>query len=697
MEASLFLILFCSCMQTASSIIVVDLYPPGSKLVEDCNSLSLTQTLLNISQHHSTSREIYLQPGQYTLEKAITIAVSGISIIGNSENAAEVIVYCDQKSDGLTFTMTNNITIANLTISGCGQIENSRFGVITTALYINDCNDVTISNIVIANTNGVGLLGINLRGNCVFERVVFENNIGGGNSTSGGAFLVFQDDHRTENVRNSTVEFSYCTFKSNAVASSVENDEDVVMNGGGGLKVVISQVSYQVTLRLSSSCFYANSAQYGAGLLIAIKTPTYKPILYNNWPWNISIEGCLFDSNRASVGASALLVYKDEVCAIEGNWFVIYNCIFIDNDAATNNIPTLGPTRLKGTTVSIQYVNISLQGRNEFTKNHGTPLEIIGNEVSICGDVHVTDNVGIHGGGFRLLGTSFIVVYWHGNSCNSLLNFTGNSDLSVDGAVIYVGQADEDRHGFRIGKDHDPCFVYFDTSEGQCSDFNDVVYTPIVVFSSHINSKEFAVYGSTLETCWWAECVLSITGGESVYDKLTDKGIFDIGTKIASTSVNSIRLLTAGNVSVMPGQLFQMRVKLLDKFHQPVTGIVNAAVVQGDADIVSNSIGPPWFVSDDTKLAGVSLSLQGIPDQTVTLSIYAVDDRSTIPHTEIEVTLLPCLIGFQFNNIRKQCTCDDSLSRANILCDVKSGFVSTPGILFGLDQLTMRMRTQRLF
>ncbi len=172
----------------------------ASTSVEDCNSnsLSLTQALLNITQHDSTSREIYLQPGQYTLEKAITIAVSGISIIGNSENAAEVIVSCNQMSDGLTFTMTNNITITNLTISGCG---NSSFGVISTALYIDDCNDVTISNIVIAN--GVGLFGINLRGNCVFERVVFENNMGGGSFTrsSGGAFLVFQDDDRTENVR----------------------------------------------------------------------------------------------------------------------------------------------------------------------------------------------------------------------------------------------------------------------------------------------------------------------------------------------------------------------------------------------------------------------------------------------------------------------------------------------------------------
>ncbi len=333
-------------MQTASSIIVVDLYPPGGKSVEDCNSLSLTQALLNITQHDSTSREIYLQPGQYTLEKAITIAVSGISIVGNSENAAEVIVSCNQMSDGLTFTMTNNITIANLTISGCGsKIENSSFGVITTALYIDDCNDVTISNIVIANTNGVGLFGINLRGNCVFERVVFENNMGGGSFTrsSGGAFLVFQDDDRTENVRNSIVEFSYCTFKSNAVASS--DEDDVVMNGGGGLKVVISHVSYQVTLRLSSSSFYANSAKYGAGLLIAITALAYKPILYNNWPCNISIEGCLFDSNRASVGASALLVYRDEVCAIESNWFLISDCIFIDNDAVSKDHTTHGHTR----------------------------------------------------------------------------------------------------------------------------------------------------------------------------------------------------------------------------------------------------------------------------------------------------------------------------------------------------------------
>ncbi len=108
---------------------------------------------------------------------------------------------------------------------------------------------------------------------------------------------------------------------------------------------------------------------------------------------------------------------------------------------------------------------------------------------------------------------------------------------------------------------------------------------------------------------------------------------------------------------------------------------MNAAILQGDARFVSSTIGP-WFVSD-TGTAVVSLSLQGIPDQTVTLSIYyAVDDRSIIPHAEIEMELLPCLIGFQFDDIYKQCTCDDSLSRENIFCDVGSGSVSTPSTVW---------------
>ena len=676
MEASLLLILVFGCMQAASSIITV--YPPDcNKSEKDCDSLNLTQTLLNIPQDNSPSREIYLQPGEYTLEKAITtIAVSGISIMGNTENATEVIVSCNEMSGGLTFMMANNITIANLTISGCGQI--TTFGNIATALYIDDCKDVTISNVVIANTNGVGLFGINLYGNCVFERIVFENNTGGRTSTSGGAFLVFQENDTHEYLRNrsSTVEISNCTFKWNAVALSVDNDEDV-LNGGGGLKVVLSQVSYKVNLRLNCSCFYANSAKYGAGLLIAITALAYKPILYNSLPWgvswNISIKGCVFYSNNASVGASALLVYKDEVCAIEGNWFVLSDCKFIENVVTSNNIPTLGPMRLKGTTVSIQHVNISLQGSNEFTYNRGTPLEAIGSELSICGDVHVNDNVGIHGGGFRLLGNASILLYWQGSS---LLNFTGNSDLSVHGAVIYVGQADE-RHGFRTEEDNDPCFVNFDKIEVQRD-------TPMVIFDYHSN-EGFAVYGSTLKRCLWAEyvLVLSTPGGKSVYDGLSYIGIFDIignSTRIASTSVYSIQLLTAGIISVMPGQRFQMQVNLLDRFDQTVTGIVNAAVVQGDADVVRSTIGP-WSVSDSGTTV-VSLSLQGIPDQTVTLSIYAVDDRSIIPHAEIEVELLPCLIGFQFDDIYKQCTCDDSLSRENIFCDVESGSVNTPSTVW---------------
>ncbi len=114
MDGSLLLILILSSMQTAISIITV--CPPpaldGNKSEKDSDSLSLTQTLLNIPQDGSPFREICLQPGEYTLEKVIpAFSVSGISLIGNSENASEVIVSCDKMS-GLMFTMTSNITIA---------------------------------------------------------------------------------------------------------------------------------------------------------------------------------------------------------------------------------------------------------------------------------------------------------------------------------------------------------------------------------------------------------------------------------------------------------------------------------------------------------------------------------------------------------------------------------------------------------
>ncbi len=251
--------------------------------------------------------------------------------------------------------MVHSLSIMNVTLANCGQLiisaENSA---INAAIYADECIDVNVSNVAIVSSHGIGFYGTNLHGNCVFERVVMARN------TGGGVFLHFQDNYSSEGFTNSTatsVEFNKCTFVSNSASSirNVNRNERNLLNGGAGLRVIVSQVSFHVNLRLMSTSFQSNIAEYGAGVLISMISSTYYPSLCprgNLLSYNIFIEGCSFVSNTAYYGGSALFVHR-EVAADIGGGFAISDCVFIDNIAASNNPPTLTLNPSKGTTVSI--------------------------------------------------------------------------------------------------------------------------------------------------------------------------------------------------------------------------------------------------------------------------------------------------------------------------------------------------------
>ncbi len=102
------------------------------------------------------------------------------------------------------------------------------------------------------------------------------------------------------------------------------------------------------------------------------------------------------------------------------------------------------------------------------------------------------NNIGTYGGGFRLLGNAYILLHW-----NSSLHFTNNSAYA--GSSVYVGATENDWFST-----FNPCFLYFSsTFDGgfdQCEHFK-IVHTPLIVLN---DSKDIAVFGSTLEQCEWA-------------------------------------------------------------------------------------------------------------------------------------------------------------------------------------------------
>ncbi len=645
--------------------------PPDSQSV-DCDSYNLTQTLLNISDHHGEDTVVHLEPGNYTLDEEIYFKDIELSIIGKGD-PTEIIISCQQ----IKFKMVSNLIMSNFTLSNCGPSISSEIPFYS-ALYIDECTNITLSNVPIVNTQGVGLYATNLHGHCVFDRLVLRSNNGGGVS------LNFNDSYSSEkfsyNKTITLVEFIECNFMSNVV----DSDKPNFLNGGGGLKVTLSQASYQVNLRLITSHFQYNTAKYGAGAFLYMTSPLYCGSICPNdiIDWNVSIENCSFANNNASFGGSALLVYKDNNIINSGGVFVISNCKFMSNIAAGNkNPPTQTLHQFKGTTVSIRHTNISLEGNNEFALNYGTALEAINGQVSVCGNVYVHSNIATHGGGFRLLGNAYILLYLNDKNCNSLLKLTDNS--AYVGSAVYVGAGGNDWI-----EDLDPCFLHFDIS-GKCPNNFDSINAPVIVLND-IHKEEFGIFGSTLEQCEWIQCdSLHEHGKTTVYEDLKNLGILkttfagdslryagdslrNAGDSLRNDSslVDRVRLY-AYNITVMPGQTFEISVELLDMFEKAVSGIVSATVVNGDAGFVKDG---PWFIDD--QITVLQLSLEGMPEQLVTLSVYEVFNVGV--HAEFTVMLQPCLLGFMFDSVKKQCACDEEFANEGIYCDTGSDTFNIP-------------------
>ncbi len=162
----------------------------------------------------------------------------------------------------------------------------------------------------------------------------------------------------------------------------------------------------------------------------------------------------------------------------------------------------------------------------------------------------------------------------------------------------------------------------------------------------------------------------------TIYDGLKDLNIIDTGnsTRIAGSLVESVRLYTANNESAIPGQLFEIGVVLFDKFDLVMSGVVSVVVVHGDADL---AVDGPWFIKEEITI--LQLSLKGIPDQVVTLSVFEVNAGV---HAEFTVILQPCLLGFEFDSASKRCECQENIASAGIFCDVGSASFIVPSAIW---------------
>lgn len=280
---------------------------------------------------------IILEEGTHVIRRphlSDTRGLSNIAIVGSGVEAT--FVTCENDI-GLTFIGVENLLLSGFTVRGCGltgdvnlgqplaRLEESLNLWITVplsmqvALFVGDCVNVSMTDVHITGTSGLGMLGINLMGTSMLLRVNFTENVrprclgkaptlpsfitpdifdqvGGGayflymeyNNTSSELEIMDDDEDEDDdeddekNEEHSLVvidsNFSHnadCTYTSTIAINFPFYTYDsrglysYAVGGGGGVSVVLASSSFGTSVTFSRVTFTRNDARYGGGAYVA--------------------------------------------------------------------------------------------------------------------------------------------------------------------------------------------------------------------------------------------------------------------------------------------------------------------------------------------------------------------------------------------------------------------------------------------
>lgn len=256
---------------------------------------------------------LQLGPGVHILDNFSTNVlrdVSNVSIVGNTTHPEGVVISCT-KDIGLFFFNVTYLHISGVTVESCGLGGSGRvskaFSVVyelmevthqpladfSAALFLAHCPHVVLSNVVIRDNRGLGLLGLNLLGDVTFHRVqVLQNyptqcflsftNYKGDLGTGGGMFISYQDYNGTATPLATQFHISESDFSNNYVCRpnrfSILLDRlpqsiphpitpDFSISGAGGMTLSLAQSQFQVRANFMRCVFRNNSGTHTGSAL----------------------------------------------------------------------------------------------------------------------------------------------------------------------------------------------------------------------------------------------------------------------------------------------------------------------------------------------------------------------------------------------------------------------------------------------
>ena len=306
--------------------------------------------LLKLNENGNDTK-LNLLPGVHQISTTVHLeSLSNVSISG--QGAVEDVTITCAQGVGLAFMNSQNLVIENVTIAGCGltgehlsrvsqvaqeyvvlNITYRLLPNVARAVVIARCNSLTLENVCIRDTVGVGLTVLNTFGSSLLKNVEFFNNSGSAQTlpayedTAGGAMFFFGGSLTPPDTTNTSdsnaLRIENCHFSNGSSTSKVNryiladdffeiadfrntwNDgssSTYPLDGAAGLSLIFSQQyrdSQEVTI--TDSTFTNLHHPEGGGLLVLFQEPLSTDV-------SVTLDGVVFQNCRGSESGGGLLV-----------------------------------------------------------------------------------------------------------------------------------------------------------------------------------------------------------------------------------------------------------------------------------------------------------------------------------------------------------------------------------------------------
>ena len=342
--------------------ITVDCNNGNDTLCDSSHPCKTLPTALEAVKDDDTVIHIISSTCSYTTMTNTILTYDNVTITGNGSDVT--IVECNKTGTGFGFINVNNITISGLTLSGCGQLRNSTTINISSnsvmlfraALYFVNVTTVTIDDVVVSNSIGMGVAMYNVIGDVIIRNSIFRNNRVPSHELTlypgGGGFSVeftycepgiVTCDNETV-ISNASYSFDDCVFEDNNATTTDDVKYANVPFGvdhpqfgrGGGLSVFFKGKAIGNNVMINNTIFINNSAIWGAGYHSDFLdySADNKLIIYST---SFSDNHCYYSNGIYGIGTGgggvriALHYYNNTV---SNNSIDIIQCNFTRNSAS---------------------------------------------------------------------------------------------------------------------------------------------------------------------------------------------------------------------------------------------------------------------------------------------------------------------------------------------------------------------------